>query len=1390
MSKTLRHLGIDIGSVSVKLAVLDASGRVRLSRYRRHHGRPFRVLRELVFSIGGADTVSVTGSVGKALGPVFGLEPVNEMVAHATAVRRLYPAARSIIEMGGEDSKLIVLGEGRIDDFSMNGICAAGTGSFLDQQAERLRMSIEEFSEAALSSRTPPRIAGRCSVFAKSDMIHLQQIATPVEDIVAGLCFAVARNFRSVICKGRDLAPPVVFQGGVAANAGMQRAFREVFGLEDLIRPEHFAEMGAIGAVYADLERLAHGELEALAAFDPGALDAFLSGQAYTGESLDPLVPDPEDFWSRHRVSYPIRALREEEAPETAYLGIDIGSISTNLAVIDTEGRVLAKRYLRTAGRPIEAVMTGLKEIQDELGGRVRIGGVGTTGSGRYMIADYVGADIVKNEITAQATAAAFIDPSVDTIFEIGGQDSKYIGLKDGVVVDFEMNKACAAGTGSFLEEQAEKLSISVKEEFADEALRAGGPCPLGERCTVFMENSLMSRLQKGAGKEDLLAGLAYSIVRNYLNRVVGERRIGRNVFFQGGTAFNKAVVAAFERVLGQKVTVPPHHDVTGAIGMALIAMRDAAARGGGPSRFRGFDLWRQKYAIRSFDCKGCDNHCEINTVTVEGRKEKLVYGGRCEKYDVKRNARSGLPNLFEERARWLREDHEEQRARRKGPFRARLGLPPVFFFNDFLPFWSRLLWELGFEVVLGPRTGTPIIHAGLEAVQAEGCFPMKVAHGHVRHLLDAGVDAVFIPSMIGLNRRNEAFSRGVACPYAQTIPYVTRLALGRYPALVPVVDFELGPASLRRELHRVFRDYGVSKGRIRRALAEAEKAQNRFQQRLLERGREILGDLGSRALVVVGRAYNAFDPALNLNIPKKLLDLDVLPIPMDFLPLGDADISQEWAGMYWRSGQRLLQAARIIREDERLFPVFITNFSCGPDSFILRFFKEKLGGKPFLQLEIDEHSADAGAVTRLEAYLDSLENLERRSFPAPPVIARRSNGESVRGRKIYIPRMCDHTVALAAAFEAFGLEAEPMPLSDRKTTEIGRRWVSGKECYPCTVTTGDMVKLATRPDFDPDRSAFMMPSGIGPCRFGQYNTYHRLVLDELGFRDVPIFAPVQEAGFYREMGFVGTEFVKRGLAGIMATDLLMKCLHETRPYERNPGESDDLYRHYLDRLAALLRDPGARLEPLLDEAGRAFSAVPRFRERKPLVGVVGEIYVRSNVYANEDLVRKIEELGGEVWLSPITEWFAYLSEVGYRRARALRNWSSVLSEFLTRRYQARTEASLARCFNGDFRTLHEPAVPELMRLAAPYIDDSFEGEAVLSVGKALDLSARGAAGVVNAMPFGCMPGTIAGAVLKAVKDDRGLPYLNLAYDGTESSNLHIQLEAFMHQVKDRARAV
>ncbi|MCU0379209.1 MAG: acyl-CoA dehydratase activase, partial [Bacteroidales bacterium] len=697
------YLGLDIGSVSLNTVVLDDNYGVLEEHYDYVYGKPFEVLLERLSSVleryspASIKGFTLTGTGGKLAASLIGGLFVNEIIAQATSAGRLYPDAKTVIEIGGEDSKLIVLdrepGEdhARLVDFEMNSICAAGTGSFLDQQARRIGVPIiHEFGEMALKSVNPPRIAGRCSVFAKSDMIHHQQIATPLHDIVAGLCFALARNFRSTVARSKEIKRPVIFAGGVAANKGMVRAFREVLDLNEneLIIPVHHASMGAIGAVmYAHSNGLEMHHFKGLT-----ELEAYLKNNATTFVSL-PQLKESEALYNKE-----VRFRQNGGERIKVFLGIDVGSLSTNVVLIDEKHNVIARRYLPTAGKPLEAIQKGMTEIYDEVGEHVEVIGAGTTGSGRYLTGDFIGADTIQNEITAQATAAIDYDPTVDTIFEIGGQDSKYISIENGVVVDFEMNKVCAAGTGSFLEEQAEKLDIKIVEEFGSLALKSESPVKLGDRCTVFMESDLNSFMQNGAKNDNLVGGLAYSIVYNYLQKVVADRRVGNKIFFQGGVTNNKAVVAAFEQVTGKKITIPPHFDVTGAIGAAILAQKAMAP--GQKTTFKGFAIRNAKYEISRFVCQSCTNHCEIRKVNIAGEKKSLFYGGRCERYEIdsRKKSSNNIPNLFRKRIEMLMGDFKETDTGKKHT----IGIPRALmvFYQQF-PFWRTFFEELGFRVVI-----------------------------------------------------------------------------------------------------------------------------------------------------------------------------------------------------------------------------------------------------------------------------------------------------------------------------------------------------------------------------------------------------------------------------------------------------------------------------------------------------------------------------------------------------------------------------------------------------------------------------------------------------------------------------------------------------------------
>ncbi|MBD3216823.1 MAG: CoA activase [candidate division Zixibacteria bacterium] len=1387
------YLGIDIGSVALKAVAVSSDGQIRYSDYRRLYGQPGEVLREALADlrkkVSPEHIVALvsTGNGGELAHKLLGGDFANEVLSVSKAAQFLTPDVNTMIEMGGADSKLLCYNRTgdqlALADFAMNSLCAAGTGSFLDQQANRLDISIEgEFGQMALKSQNPPRIAGRCSVFAKSDMIHLQQIATPDYDIVAGLCYAVARNFKSAIARGKKIKKPIAFVGGVASNAGMVKAFEDILEMSsgELVIPEEHRIFCAYGAAMIAREKGLSDEfdLEACEKNEKNVLENSMT----TRERLEYSFPQQKHY----KTTLTLKRGPEPKVTE-GYLGVDIGSLSTNLVVIDKDRNVLARRYLMTAGRPIEAVRKGLAEIGEELNDTVKIIGCGTTGSGRYLIGDFIGADIVRNEITAQATAAIMLDKKVDTIFEIGGQDSKYISIDNGIVVDFEMNKACAAGTGSFLQEQAEKLGIRINEEFGDRALKAGCPVGCGERCTVFMESDLNAYQQAGAEKDDLVAGLAYSIAKNYLTRVVGKRRIGDHIFFQGGVAWNKGVVAAFEKIVGKPVHVPPHHDVTGAIGAAMIAMENPD---NGSSRFRGFDLSKRKYTVEPFICEDCSNMCEIRKVTIEG-EEPLYYGSRCEKYDTEVSTKDNRFDFVKFRNKALYSSIEKVKLDKKA---TTIGFPRVLIFHELYPFWASFFRKLGYKVMLSRPTNQKTLNYSLENFSAETCFPIKVVNGHVKDLLDKQVDYIFLPSIINVREDGAPHENSFLCPHIQSIPYTiaANFDMEKYHSkLINVpISMEMKADQLIDELEDLRKHFDWTQDKFEAAIEAGLRNQNGFYDKIAEKGREFIGtrDESKPAICIISRPYNGCDAKLSLEIPKKLLGLGVDVIPMEALPLSEKYGDLTDANMYWRFGQKILAAAEIIRDIPNLYPVYITNFGCGPDSFITHFFQERLGGKPYLQIEIDEHSADAGIVTRLEAFLDSLKSKQAKDTFKKKVYLSRFSSNGVP-RTVYIPYMSDHAVPFAAAFRACGMPSEALPEPTPDTLEFGKKYTSGKECFPCQVTTGDIVGKVNSPDFDRKRSAFFMPSASGPCRFGQYHLYQRQVLDELGYSDVPIVSPDSRTG-YDDDAFGSDDFKRAGWTAIVSADLLYKIYHHFRPHQDDKSEIDKLYKGYLFKLADYI-EHRKDLEPFFMAALADFKKMQSPNGKNlPIIGVVGEIFLRANRFSNNFLVEHLENLGAKVWLAPMAEWVFYTNFTYRRRLKKESSLGEFVTANLTNFIQHKAEKKIVGLVAEEIPSVYDPPVEEIIKLAKPYIDVSLSGEAILSVGKAIEYVHNGASGIVNTLPFMCMPGTIVSAVGGKVSEDLGgVPWLNMAYEGLSDKGDDLKLEAFVHQARQFAAA-
>ncbi len=813
-------------------------------------------------------------------------------------------------------------------------------------------------------------------------------------------------------------------------------------------------------------------------------------------------------------------------------------------------------------------------------------------------------------------------------------------------------------------------------------------------------------------------------------------------------------------------------------------------------SRFQGFDLSQRDYQTRRFTCRGCPNVCQISEVRFSDA-DRFYYGARCDRYDEEARSRSrNVPDLFSRReSMLLGEDGVPEgdggmlrysaRGRRKGT----VGVPRALLAWETFPFFSEYLRELGYDVLLSPSTHRNLVRASVAQAPPTACLPVKVVHGHVEALLASDIDYLFLPAMVDAAHPNTRTPTNFNCPLVQAQPYMIAAQLEVADRRVQLIKqpFHFYREELvGGELAAVARQLGASSRRAALGQEQGMEAERTFHRGLEQLGEEAMQQVadGALGMVVLSRVYNSCDPGLSLSVPDKLRALGVLPIPVDCLPWTEVDTDSTYPFMQWHAGKRLLAAARIVRETDGLWGLHLTHFNCGPDSFIAHYLKQELQNKPFLTLELDEHSADAGVRTRLEAYLDSVTLLKRRSLSLPPPDPPSQREEFDRTKKVYLPYMCDHNYAMEGALEHFGYRAEPLPPPDAQSLALGRKCSTGGECLPFILTTGDFLKLVQREDFDPERACLFMATSTGPCRFCHYFSAQSQILRRMGY-DVDFVA--LEAYNAYTIRDLGTAFRRTAWYAIAAVDLLLKLLWCTRPYETQQGQTDAVYAQALGDLKAALKEGGRKgLLQALSEIVDRFRRIPVVREQRPLIGVVGEIYVRANNFSNADLVRLLEELGAEVRVAPTGEWLMYTNYKKLGDTRLRREWRSHLRTRLERYVLRRDEHLAAGPFAGAIGDweLEEPMTEVVVRHAEPYISEAYRGEPVLTVGKAIEYAKAGFDGIINVMPFSCMPGTMVSAVSPQVKHDHQIPWINLTFDGQEQTHLRTRLEAFMHQAR------
>lgn len=1416
-----RFLGIDLGAETVKLLELaGAPGACRPGRrlWIAHGKDPAAVLLRTLedWDWGGLDGVAVTGRLGRLA--ALPRLPVRQALA-AGAREALGDRPVALVEIGSRGFAVLELREGGSETWRENGRCAQGTGNFLQQLVGRFGLEVEEASRLAAAEADPAPLSGRCPVILKTDMTHLANKGERHERILAGLLDAIAENVQTLV---RPETGPqrLALSGGVARSERVHASFRRFaarHGLELVdLDPEEALFLGALGAA-----RFAEADPTR-----PPALDRLLAAAPARG--IDDLPPLSEFLARVKRLPSPPPA--PSAGSREVVVGLDIGSTGSKAVAWDPDGEaVLWQAYLPTDGAPVAAAQRLLADLLAGPAGGHRLKGFGVTGSGREIVGSLLatcfGAEAVciLNEIAAHAAGALACDPRVDTIFEIGGQDAKYIRLAGGRVVDAAMNEACSAGTGSFIEEQGRRfVGVASAAELGQIALGASGGAALGQHCSIFMAEVMDEALASGASRERIVAGIYDSVVANYLNRVKGSRSVGNVVFCQGMPFAADALAAAVARQTGAEVIVPPDPGLMGALGIARLAAGELPWRTSADLDGRRFldarvECKDQFVCESARGCGGAGNKCRIERLgtLVAGERRRFTWGGGCALWD-RGTRKAKLPDLAPDPFRERREAVAALVAKlsvRRG--RPRIALSGEFQLQGLLPFFATFLHGLGFDLEILTSAGRDALHRGIEAAAVPFCAPMQQYHGVAAELAATGADWLFLP-MVRETPRVDGEPHASVCPITQGAPDVLRLGMKDTRVLSPVVDMGKGFFESEAFLGAC-RELAGQLGRPRNAdwrpaWRDARTAQAEFEAGLLESGRRALTfcqERGVLPVVVLGRGYTIHNDVLNSNVPAILREQGALPIPVDCLPLGDdAPVFKE---VFWGHSQRILRAAWQVRRTPGLYSVFCSNYACGPDSFTVHSYAWLMEGRPFALVETDGHAGDAGTRTRIEAFLHCVREDLRGGGEAPrrgpEALAMESLPfrEVMRGGgRLLIPTLGPGAEAVAAAVRGLGVAAEVLPPSRPETLQEGRRHTSGKECLPMALTLGGLLdRIAGDPQ---GRYVFAMPSACGPCRFGAYQGLHRMILQRLG-RDgqVQLWSP--PFGDYFEglpAGFGAVAY-----AGIVAFGALEEALHHVRPAERVSGEAERVHQRAIARLSALLERATAgdlsRSRVLLEvSSGRLYGIPAALRgaatelaalddgRELPRVLLAGEIYVRLDPFANGGVARALEARGLRVTLEPLAEMIRYSEHAAWVRGER-----GGAGDRIERWVRTRIFDLCERAAAGPFGWPAPPAIGEVLDAASPYMRSALEGETVLSLGVPIHAWRRGEIdGAVLVGPLECMPNKLAEAQLTHAAEREGLLSLTLSLDGgppdaeaLDNFAFEVKRRRAQRRVQRRARA-
>jgi len=1295
------------------------------------------------------------GFTGRKFRKLITIPTVSEPETVELAYRHIqasYPGIDCIVSAGGETFLVYMLDSaGNIRGVHTGNKCASGTGEFFFQQIKRMELGIEEAVDRAAGSDSYP-VAGRCSVFCKSDCTHALNKGKDKGEVAAGLCRMMAGKIVELLQKAQ--ARNVLMVGGVSSNRVVVDYVRESF-------PETKVPAEALG-------------FEAL-------------GALLWAEEHGSVVSDRESLISSSYHSFPtFPALKEaggrvsfKSAPRGKFYdgeyvcGLDVGSTTTKAVLLRTDNHAItASVYLRTNGDPINASRECYREIlaQAPAGAPLRIIGLGVTGSGRQIAGLHSLSEGVINEIVAHATAAVHFDPEVETIFEIGGQDAKYTSITNRVASDYAMNEACSAGTGSFLEEAcSESLGIETKE-IAGIAFESTSPPNFNDQCAAFIGSDIKTAVQEGVGREDIVAGLVYSICQNYLNRVKGNRPVGKKIFMQGGVCYNSAVPAAMAQLCGQEIIVPPEPGLMGAFGAALEVYRKI---GKGLLERHHFDLAeleaREVEYKEPFICAGgaekCDRKCSVARITVKGKT--YPFGGACNKYyNI-----IGNKNVYDTNELDLVRMHEELVYRTYAPTvvkrgGVKVGIPASLFSNSFYPLYAHFFTNLGAEVILGdvldPR--------GVEATGAAFCYPVVLSHALTAGLLQKELDYLFVPHVLS-SAVEGGDETSCTCPFVQAEPYYLKAAFHEQMAprlITGVLHFD-DLKKLRKTFAAIGTQLGMSARKSGRAFDDAWQVLLAMRAEMRAIGTRFIAGLKAdeTALVLFGRSYNAFNRHGNMGIPHKFATRGSKIIPHDFLPIRDLP-GEGLDNMYWASGQGILKGAAYILDKPNLYGVYITNFSCGPDSFITGYFRSIMGQKPSLTLELDAHTADAGVDTRIEAFLDVVRGYRELNI-APPVdepfvparMFMHKNSMHVRtgtGQeyplthpkvRVLIPSMGDTAAkGLAASFRHAGMRAEALPPPGQQELMLGKGEATCKECLPLLLTSGSLLRYLEEHRNDDEVIVFFMPDAEGPCRFGQYNVFMSDYIKKNRLDNIALLSLSCENGY----GGMSTAFNRRAWRAFSISDGLDEVYAGVLTVAVDRDKALAVYEKGKARIIeSIATDNFSKTLKVLEEE---MYALARCAKKYPvgdavMVNLTGEIYVRRDGFSRQYLVEQLADRGVLTRTAPLTEWMYYTDYTVLKGIAHDSSFKVRLGIRLKSFFMRKDESDIRkRLLISGFYHPCEVDVEDLMDRGAALIDPDLAGETILTVSSVLTEVGDDTHGVISIGPFGCMPCRIAESVL------------------------------------------